>query len=311
MTFLVFATDPEQCILIECNICKIRIFQIHQHLTQIAANIMVFNLPGIVQPDFIICLHTFCENITVKIQFFQIRKHRLRILQQAQGFTDLIDILRRMLDVVKDQICKVDIRMVINATVTVFSGQAFQIKSRNDRLSLLLDELLLLRRQFQTKLFDIIQRITDLVLDRQRDQNVCAQVRVSVRVQICGQLDMFRNVGFHHGLTERIFIIFCLTHQRLCDRRDHRIDFDLSVRINVGQFCSVQSENIDSLTVTLDVTWHLAHDRLLSVKVHGLLTGCCCQVADQVFRLMIHGKDRVAQHRTFHIQMNHDIFFFI
>ena len=79
MTLLVFTADPEECIFIESDVGKILIFQIAQGTLQIAADILVFNLPHVDQIDLIRTCHTFCKYIAINIQLLQVCKHCLGI----------------------------------------------------------------------------------------------------------------------------------------------------------------------------------------------------------------------------------------
>ena len=161
------------------------------------------------------------------------------------------------------------------------------------------------------KLLDIVQRITDLVFDRQRDQDICIQIGISVGMKVRSQFYRLRYIRLDHRLTEGIFIILRLAHQRFRNRRNQRIDLDLSVRINVSQFRTIHTENVHSLAVSFDVTRNLALNDRFSILENRLLIRDCCKVIDQVLGLVIDRRDRIGHSRLLHIQMDHDIFFFI
>ena len=106
-------------------------------------------------------------------------------------------------------------------------------------------------------------------------------------------------------------VILCLAHQRLRNCRNQRIDLNLSVRINVSQFRTIHTENVHSLAVSFDITRDLALNDRFSILENRLLIRDRCKVIDQVLGLVIDRRDRIGHPRLLHIQMDHDIFFFI
>ena len=149
------------------------------------------------------------------------------------------------------------------------------------------------------------------MLDGQGDENIGAEVGIAVGVQIRGQLDLLRHIGLDQCLPKGVTVVLGLAHEGLGDGRNHGVDLDLAVGVDIGQLGAVEPQNIHPLSVTLDVTRNCAGDHGFTVLQGGGLTADGRQIIDQIMAAVMVGKNGVGQRLTLHIQPHHDILFLI
>ena len=75
--FLIFTAYPQQGIFVQGVAGIVRVGIVCQHSFQIGTHIPVFDSVHIHKVNAIVTGHTFCENISVQIQLFQVGKHSL------------------------------------------------------------------------------------------------------------------------------------------------------------------------------------------------------------------------------------------
>ena len=216
-----------------------------------------------------------------------------------------------MLQIQQNQIRKVDEGIVVDPSFPVSSSQACQIQPCLHVAPLLRQIGLLGGRYRQLQLLDIVQRIADLMLDGQGDENVRMQIGISVGMQVCGELHLFPDIGLYQGFPERIFVVLGLAHEGLGNGRNQGIDFNFAVRVDVGKLGAVQPENVDPLTVALDIAGDPSRDDGSAVLHHCLLAGDGCQIVDQIVRLMVDGLNGVGQDCPVHTQSHHNVLFLV
>ena len=309
--FLVLSADPQESVLIQRQVGVDIAFFILQRLQQAAADVAVLDAIDVLQFDAVIRRQTLGEHIAIQVELLQIGEHRLRAFQQGKGAADLIDVFRGLFDVAQNQIGKVDEGIVVDLAFPILSAEGGQIKASLHVFSLCIQHGLLCRRQTQAQLFHIVQRIADLMLDSQRDENIGIQIGVAVGVEVGGQLHFFRHIGFDQSFPEGILVILGLAHQCFGNSGNQRIDLDLAVGVDVCQLGAVETENIHPLPIAFDVAGNFPADNGFSVLYCGFLSGSGSQIVDEVVGLMITHRNRVAQDRLFHVQTHHDILFFI
>ena len=130
-------------------------------------------------------------------------------------------------------------------------------------------------------------------------------------MQVCGKFHFLPDIGLHQGFPEGELIILGLAHEGLGDGGDHGIDLDLAVRVDVRQLGAVEPEDIDPLTVALDVAGDPTFNDPPSLPERGLLAGDGGQIVDEVVRLMVNGMDRVGQHGLIHPKGHHNVLFLV
>ena len=311
MPLFVFPADPQEGIFVQCQPGELIPLGILQHPLQIMADVLILDPAEVRQVDLIIGGHALGEHIAVQVQLFQVGEHCLGFLQNGQRPSDAVDVLRGMGQVQQDQVCEVDEGIVIDLPLPVFSRQTGQIQPLLHFPALFLQKALLGIGKCQTQLFDVIKRIADLVLDGQGDEDIRTEIGVAVGMEVCGEFHFLPDIGLDQCLPEGKLVVLGLAHEGFCDGGDHGIDLNLAVRVDVRQLGSVQPENIDPLTVALDVAGNPARDDGSAIPEGGLLPGDSRQIVDQIVRLMVDGMDGIRQHRTVHAQSHHDILFLV
>ena len=75
-----------------------------------------------------------------------------------------------------------------------------------------------------------------------------------MRVQIRVKFQLIADVCLYDRLTDIQAVILRLTHEGLGDRRNVRLQLDLSIRTDICYFCITQPENIDFPVVSVNIT---------------------------------------------------------
>ena len=135
--------------------------------------------------------------------------------------------------------------MIIDPARQIFTGQCGIAEILFDQCPLFHKALPLRLRAHQLQLFDIIQRISDLMRDPQCDQNIRRQIGIHVRMQIRTEFRITPDIRLDQGPGDVQLILFRLAHQSLGYGRNAGLHFDPAIRIYIGRLGPAQSENVE------------------------------------------------------------------
>ena len=130
-------------------------------------------------------------------------------------------------------------------------------------------------------------------------------------MQIGTQLQLLLDIGLDQGFPEGISVVLGLAHEGLGDGGDQRIDLHRSVGIDVGQFQTIDPQDIHPLTIAFDIAGNVPGDHSAAIPAHRGPAGNPGQIVDQIVGLVICGIDGVGKLFLLHIQLHHDILFLI
>ena len=205
-------SDPEQLVLEKRVVHVYRILPIILHPVQGTDDVTVGDLVDVHQLDLILGRRSLRENVAVQVDFFEVGEDRLTILQDRERIADPRNVVSRMVNIMQDQIRKVDERVVIDLADLIFSFEGRVSELRLDRLTLRSEGALLRLGQLQPEFFDVIERVADLVMDPQCNEKVRTQIRVHMGMQVRVEFIIVQNVGFNNGLLKIQPVILGLAH---------------------------------------------------------------------------------------------------
>ena len=155
------------------------------------------------------------KDIAVQIHLLQIREYGLSVLHDRKGGADPRNIVFRIFQIPENQLREVDKCIVIDFPVQVLAGKR-RILIPLCRLFSQPGELFrLLFGRNQSQLPDIVERIPDLMINSQRNQQIRGQIGIHMGVQIRPELALPENVCLDDGFGDVQLIILRLAHQRL------------------------------------------------------------------------------------------------
>ena len=163
------------------------------------------------------------------------------------------------------QVGKVDEGVVVDLAREVLAAQPAVREPDCDSLALLCKALLLLRGTAQAQLFDVVERIADLMEHAQRDQQIGVEVRVHVGVQVGAELVFAPYVGLDERFAHVKAVVLRLTHQRFGYRRNVCLAFDRPVGIDVRDLGVGKAQDVDLAVALVHIARHLSADDLQAV----------------------------------------------
>ena len=171
---------------------------------------------------------------------------------------------------------------------------------------------LLLRRAAEFQFSNVVERVTDLMVYAQCDQDIRVQIGIHVSMKICTEFIIPGNIGLDQSLPGAKSIVLGLAHQSLGDRRNRRLPFNSSVGIYIGYLGVTQTQDIDGPIGIVDITGNLSthHFETVSVKTDGK-TAETRKVGDQIACRMVGRTQNVGQCIAFHIEVDNDVLFLI
>ena len=104
----------------------------------------------------------------------------------------------------------------------------------------------------QLQLFNIIERVPDLVHNSERNQYIRPQICIHVGMQIRAELAFIKNKRLNDRFFNIQTVILCLAHKRFGDCRNRRFHLNRAVRKNIGYFRVAEAENIDLPVVNMN-----------------------------------------------------------
>ena len=300
--------DPQQLVLEERVGREVRVLLVGRHLLQRAHDVRVRDASEALQGDPLAVRLALGEDVAVEVDLLQVGEDGLPVLQDGQRGPDARQVVRRVLRVVQDEVREVDEGVVINFPVEVLAGQrrvrpALRLlrPSRREGGPLAL-------RHAQAQLPDVIERISDLVADAQRDEDIRVEVRVHVRVQVRSELHVAEDVGLHERLADIQSVILGLAHERLRDGRDIGLALDRAVRVNVRDLGVPQPEDVHLAVGVVHIAGNLPADDLQAALVHA--DGQAAQprqVRDEVARGVVRRAQGVRQRVAPAAQLDDDV----
>ena len=181
-----------------------------------------------------------------------------------------------------------------------------------DRLPLLGEHGALRVGAAQPELFDIVERIADLVEDAQRDQQIRVEVRVHVGVQVGAEFRLAADVGLDQRLARVEAVVLRLAHERFRDGGDVRLALDRAVGVDVRDLGIGEPQDIDLAVALVDVAGHFSLDDFQPVLPHAQRQAAeMREVRDQIALRVIRRAQRVAQALRRHVERDDDVLFLV
>ena len=118
---LVASSNPQKFILKDSIVMVVRIFPVFKHLQKCPSNISVRYLHHIGKRNLFPGFFSLSKNIAIEIDFLKVCEHRLSILDDTEGSSYLNDVKLGIVQVIKDQIRKVNECIVVDLPVEVFA----------------------------------------------------------------------------------------------------------------------------------------------------------------------------------------------
>ena len=308
----VAAGDPEELVLEKRVVPVVFALAVPEHLPEHRADLRVRQTLPALQRDRVIRRLALGEHIAVEIDLFQIGKDGLPVLRDGQGDADAGDVLRRVRRISQDQVRKVEEGIVVDAAFEIFPGQRRIVQRLSGRRPRPLQLRLLRLAAAQPQLFDVVQRIADLVADAERDQHIRLEVAAHVGVQIGAELAVAENIGLDDGFRHAQAVVLGLAHQSLGDGRDAGLHFHAAVREDVGDLGVAHAEDVELPVVAVDVAGHAAADDLQSLVVKGQrqLTEPG-QIGDEVAGAVIGRAQDILEFIALAVELDDDILFLV
>ena len=214
--------------------------------------------------------------------------------------------------IVQNQIGEIDKRVVVDLSGQIFSLQRGVGILLFHRFPLLCKPVLLPLGEGEPQLFDVVQRVADLVNDAQGDERVRGQVGIHVGMQIRAEFRLLQHVGLDDGPLGVQLVVLGLGHERLGNSGDRRLHLHPPIRIDIGDLGIAQPEDVKLSVVLVYVGGHLAPDDLQPVPVQGQGQAAeLCQLGDQIARLMVRRSDGVVQDASAPVQIHNDVLLLI
>ena len=163
---------------------------------------------------------------------------------------------------------------------------------------------------FQAQFLDVVIRITDLVDQSQGNQYVRRKIAVHVGMQVCPEFAVGADIGFHDRLFHAQAVILGLAHQGFGNSRNGCLELHPAIRIDVGDLCVAQAENVHPFIVPVAVAGDFVPDHRQAVFVRtGFQSAQPGQVFDQVAGPVVRGPDHIVQALSLQVQIHRHILF--
>ena len=251
----------------------------------------------------------FGEDIAVKIYLLKIREHGLPVLHHGKACPDPRDVPCRVVQVVENQIGKINECVVIDPAVKILALQS-AVPELCFRLPSLVSEHFHLEAvQAQLQLLDVVQGIADLMGNAQGNQHIRCKVCIHVGVQVRSELAGAQDIRLDHGLGKVEVVVLGLAHQGLGNGRNACLAFHPSIGKDVCHLGIPETEDIDFAVVAVNIAGNHTLDDLHPVMVIGKreITDMC-KVRDQVSCLMVRRPENIGKLSFLvHVQINDDI----
>ena len=172
-----------------------------------------------------------------------------------------------MVQISENQIRKIDEGIVVDLPVQILACKPGVHELPRHFLSLLRNFFFLLLRECQFQFAYVVERVTDLMIDAEGDQNIRGEISVHMRVKIAVKLEISGNIGLEDRLGHIELIVLRLTHQCLGNRRNRSLHFHVSVRINIRHLGAAKAKNIHFLIIRIDIAGNLPPDNEIAVFI--------------------------------------------
>ena len=309
---LIASCNPEQFGLEQRAVSVSGIVLIFQHLADHIDDIRIGNL--FIPVDVYPAGHGYAagEDVVVEIHLLKTGEHRLPVLEHSKAGPDLCNVVFAVLQIVQNQRGKVDIRIVIDFAVEIFSGQRAVTELLLCLLTLQHQGLHLFPGKPQIQLADIVQRVADLIHNPQGNQDIRRQNRIQMRMKIGAELAFGKDECFDNRLPLISRVILGLRHQCLGNRRNRSLHLDRSVGIHISHLGIGEAEHIHEAIVGIIVARHSAVDdqKVVLILAQREIAELC-KIADEVSGTVVRCSQGIKKLIAVHEKIDDDVFFLI